>query len=97
MSTSSLIKQTCDLDHAHSITNMQLSALLVVIHPLNKVRVVFSNPVHAVTARVGPPSPNHGPFTVKPSSHHVHVGLLGLGTYHPEFMVTSVGTALYNL
>ena len=55
---------------------------------------MFSKPVHAVTARVGPPGPNHGPFTVKPSSHHVYVGLLGLGTYHPDFMVASVGTAL---
>ena len=30
--------------------------------------VVFAKPVHAVSARGGPPGPNHGPFTAKPSS-----------------------------
>ena len=37
--------------------------------------VVFSKLVHAVRARGGPPGSNHGPFTAKPSSHHVHVTL----------------------
>ena len=42
-----------------------------------KVRVVFSEPVHATTARTGPHGPNHGPFTAKPSSHNVHVNPVG--------------------
>ena len=32
----------------------------------------ISKPVHAARARIAPPSPNHGPFTAKPSSHRVH-------------------------
>ena len=40
---------------------------------INRLRVVFCKPVHALRARGGPPSPNHDPFTAKPSSHHVHV------------------------
>ena len=35
----------------------------------------FSKPVHAARARIGPPGPNHGALTAKPSSHHVHVTL----------------------
>ena len=39
------------------------------------MRVAFSKPVHAASARIGPHSPNHGTLTAKPSSHHVHVTL----------------------
>ena len=39
------------------------------------MRVVFSKPVYAVRARGGLPSPNHGLFAAKPSSHHVQVTL----------------------
>ena len=34
-----------------------------------------SKPVLAVRVRIGPPGPNHAPFTAKPSSHHVHSNL----------------------
>ena len=40
---------------------------------INPLRVVFCKPIHALRVRGGLPSPNHGPFTAKPSSHHVHV------------------------
>ena len=40
---------------------------------INLLRVVFCKPVHALRTRGGPPSPNHGPFKAKSSSHHVHV------------------------
>ena len=44
-----------------------------------KVRVVFSKPVHAARARIGPHCPNHGAFyTAKPSSHHVHITVTDL-------------------
>ena len=33
---------------------------------------VFSKPVHAIRAWVGPLGTNHGLFKAKPSSHHVH-------------------------
>ena len=36
------------------------------------VRVAFSKLTHATKPRVGPPGANHGPFTAKPSSCHVH-------------------------
>ena len=42
---------------------------------INPLRVVFCKLVHALRARGGPPGPNHGPFTAKPSSHHVYVTL----------------------
>ena len=42
---------------------------------INPLRVVFCKPVHAVRARGGPPGTNHGPFTAKPSCHHVYVTL----------------------
>ena len=35
-----------------------------------KVKVAFSK--QSCRARGGPPGPNHGLFTVKPSSHHMH-------------------------
>ena len=41
-----------------------------------KLRIVFSMPVIAAGARIGPPGPNHGALTAKPSNHHVHVTLL---------------------
>ena len=36
------------------------------------VRVAFSKLVHAASLRVGSPGTNHGPFTAKLSSYHVH-------------------------
>ena len=36
------------------------------------VRVAFSKPSHAARARIRPPGANHDPFTLKPSSYHVH-------------------------
>ena len=36
------------------------------------MRVALSKPIHAITARIGPPSANHGSFTAKPSSCNVH-------------------------
>ena len=33
---------------------------------------MFSKPVHAARAGIGPPGPNHGTLTAKPSSHRVH-------------------------
>ena len=50
------------------------------IHPCQKstsykVRVEFSNPIHTVRVRSGPPIPNNDRFIAKPSSHHVHVSL----------------------
>ena len=58
-STCSLCKQTRELNHTHSFTSMQWSALWVVKHPLNPqaafpARVPFSKPVHAARARIGP-------------------------------------------
>ena len=52
-------------DHASSLPSQKPT--------LYKVKVVFSKPVHAVRVRGGGglPGPNHGPFTAKPSSHHV--------------------------
>ena len=45
----------------HAYVELKNSGYVVVV-----VRVVFSKP------RIGPPSANHGPFTVKPSSCHMH-------------------------
>ena len=39
---------------------------------LYKSRVVFSKLIHAARVRSGSLGPNHGPFTAKLSSHHVH-------------------------
>ena len=36
----------------------------------------ISQPIHVSRGRIGPPSANHGPFTTKPSTHHVHSILL---------------------
>ena len=33
---------------------------------------MFSKPAHVARPRIGPPGANHGPFTTKPSSCHVH-------------------------
>ena len=81
MSTSSITKQTRDLDYAHSLTSMQYRLPYTCPEPkqpsqkptLYKVRVVFS--VHAVRAGGVPHGANHGPLTAKPSSPHVHVTL----------------------
>ena len=43
-----------------------------------KVRITFYTPVHAARRRIGPLSANHGPFTPKTSSCHVHSTLLQL-------------------
>ena len=63
---------------------MQESAHSVVLEPKQPSllenstwdRVVFCDPVHALGLRGGPPGPNHGPFTAKPSDHHLHSTLL---------------------
>ena len=37
------------------------------------MRIAFAKPVHAARARIDPHGPEHGTFTAKPTSHHVHV------------------------
>ena len=44
---------------------------------------MFSKPVHVARARIGPPGPNHGTLTPKPSSYHVHVNLRVTPPTHP--------------
>ena len=39
------------------------------------MRVAFSKPAHAARMRIDPPNANHGFFTAKPSSCHLHVTL----------------------
>ena len=39
---------------------------------MNRARVTFSKSAHTARVRIGPPGTNHGPFTAKPSSCHVH-------------------------
>ena len=88
LTTHSLNKQTCDLNHAHSLTRMHYRFSYTCPEPKKpfpyqkrtpyKVRVVFSKPVHA---RSGPPGLN---FTAKPSSHHVHVTLRVTTPTSPE-------------
>ena len=36
-----------------------------------RMRLAFTKPVHASTARIGPPCANHGPFATKASRCHV--------------------------
>ena len=71
-STSSLNKQTRDLNHANSLTSMQWTQLSITSsepkQPYQKlttykVRVAYSNPVHAAMAGIGRPGLNHGAFS----------------------------------
>ena len=80
-STSSLKKQTCDLSinkHAVasiiSLANTRSEPKKPSLPELNpyRVRVTFSKPVHVARVRIGPLGANHGLFTTKPSSCHVH-------------------------
>ena len=83
--TFSFNKPTCDLNYAHSLTSMQWSGFLVGKYllraqaafparnepPIGKGSI-FS-PVHAARAGISPLGANHGCFTSRHSSFHVHV------------------------
>ena len=58
----------------NSIANCANGTLHTVVWKwtLYKVRVALSKPIHAITARIGPPGANHGSFIAKPSSCNLH-------------------------
>ena len=58
----------------HSKHPLRVQATFPKVNPL-QLRVAFFKPVHATRARSDQPGPNHGTFTAKLSSHHVHVTL----------------------
>ena len=66
------ISKLSSLAHGSGENVLQSTRIIV----FTQVRVAFSKPVHAARARVGPPGPNHGAETAKPSSHHVHVTMM---------------------
>ena len=77
-------KQTCDFNHAHSLTSTQLISFLSWHAPVKEpnslpcqkwtsfnVKVVFSKPIYAAGARIDPPGANQGLFTSNPTQHPV--------------------------